>query len=74
MERKHAIEVKYLPATNFRPSRFKITSDLFKQSLTFSFNYSASSLYDMAALARYRWRFYIQHLRRNSRRLHNPSK
>lgn len=50
MERKHAMEIKYLPPTNFRPSRFKITSDRFKQSLTFSFNYTVGSLCEMAAI------------------------
>ena len=44
----HLIEVKYLPATNYRGSRYKMTSERFGDSITKSYDYSLNSVQDMA--------------------------
>lgn len=42
------IEVKYLPATNTRGSRVKLTSLTLEESTTIPYNYSLNSITDMA--------------------------
>ena len=44
----HLIEVKYLPATNFRGSRVKLTSHRFNKSKTIAYNYSFNSIQEIA--------------------------
>lgn len=39
--RKHIIKVKYLGATNHRPSRIKLTSFRFGQSITLNLSYDS---------------------------------
>jgi len=51
MKNKHAIEVKYIRPTNFRGSRFKLTSNRFKQSLTFRYDYAAGNVYESLTLS-----------------------
>lgn len=45
----HILTVKYLGATNTLPSRVKITSERFNQSIIINYNYSLNSITDMAA-------------------------
>ena len=48
IENLHAITVKYLPATNFKGSRFKMISERFGDSVTLSYDYAHNSVLDMA--------------------------
>ena len=48
IENLHGIRVRYLPATNFRGSRFKMISLRFGDSITMSYDYSRNSVMDMA--------------------------
>jgi hypothetical protein len=48
MENLHAFNIKYLPATNTKPSRIKIESLRFRQSVTLSKDYQFSSSYEQA--------------------------
>lgn len=44
----HAIIVKYLPATNTQPSRVRLSSPRFKQSIIITFDYSLNTCEEMA--------------------------
>ena len=48
MENYHAVEVKYLPVTNSRGSRIKLTSYRFQQSVTIPFDYQYNSAEEIA--------------------------
>ena len=44
----HVFAIKYLGATDTKGSRVKITSQRFEQSVTISYNYEYSNIYEMA--------------------------
>ncbi len=44
----HVLRIKYIGPTNARGSRVKITSDRFKQSLTFGYKYELNGIEEMA--------------------------
>jgi len=48
MKNYHIVEVKYLPATNTMGSRVKLTSPRLNESKTLPYNYSLSSITEMA--------------------------
>jgi hypothetical protein len=48
MQNYHIIEVKYLPATNSKPSRVGLYSPRFEKRKTIPFNYSLNNVNDMA--------------------------
>jgi len=48
MTNLHLFLIKYMPATNSLPSRIKITSERFRQSVTISYDYSDRCIEDTA--------------------------
>lgn len=48
MKDYNIVEVKYLPATNIRPSRVKLISARLDESVTIPFDYSLNTSADMA--------------------------